>query len=112
MNRHARDNEDSKTTLLGCRHSSVIKELMKQFANNFSLLVSKKKKGWKCKAPHKEEILKNGVLLIFLNNKEAKDATSLREEDKDEMLVITERDIQEFKDTWTMYWMCSYSTLS
>jgi hypothetical protein len=43
--------------------------------------------------------LKNGVFLIFLNDKEAKDATSLREEDKDEMLIIIERDIQEFKDT-------------
>jgi hypothetical protein len=28
------------------------------------------------------------------------------------MLVVTEKDIQELKNTWTMYWMCPYSTLS
>jgi hypothetical protein len=33
--------------------------------------------------------LKNGVLLIVLNDEETRDATSLREEDKDEMLVVT-----------------------
>jgi hypothetical protein len=42
--------------------------------------------------------LKNGVILIVLSNNEAKDATSLSEEDKDEMLVVIEKDIQEFKN--------------
>ncbi len=57
-----------------------------------------RKKNQKCKAPCKEENLKNGVILIVLSNNEAKDATSLSEEDKDEMLVVIEKDIQEFKN--------------
>jgi hypothetical protein len=43
-----------------------------------------------------EEILKNCVLLIVLSNEEAKDATSLKEEDKDEMPFVIVRDIQKF----------------
>jgi hypothetical protein len=38
---------------------------------------------------NKEEILKNGLLLIVLSDKEVHDATSLSEEDKDEMLIVT-----------------------
>jgi hypothetical protein len=38
-----------------------------------------------------------------LNDDDAKDATSLSEEDKDEMLVVTKRDIQELKDRQTIY---------
>ncbi len=87
MNRHVRDSED--ITLLGCRHSSTIEELTKQFANNFNLPASKKKKGQKCKSLNKEEIMKNGILLIVLSDKEVEDATSLCEEDKDEMLIVT-----------------------
>lgn len=55
--------------------------------------------------------LENGVILIVLSNDETKDATSLSEENKDEMLVMIERDIQEFKYRRTIYWMCAYSTL-
>ncbi len=62
VNRHARDSEDNKTTLSRCKHLNVIKELIEQFVKNFSILASKNKKGGNCKAPHKEEILKNGVL--------------------------------------------------
>jgi hypothetical protein len=57
----------------------------------------------KCKAPHKEEILKNGVVLIVLSDEETKDATSFSEKDEDEMPIVTKRDIQEYKDTQTMY---------
>jgi hypothetical protein len=52
---------------------------------------------------HKEEILKNGVFLIVSSDKEAKDATSFCEEDKDKMPIVIEKDIQEFKYTQTMY---------
>jgi len=41
VNRHTGDSEE--ISLLGCRHSSIIEELMKQFTNNFNLLASKKK---------------------------------------------------------------------
>ncbi len=41
--------------------------------------------------------MKNGVLLIILNDDEVEDATSLSEEDKDKMLVMIEMDIQELK---------------
>ncbi len=52
VNRHTRNNED--ITLLRCRHSSTIEKLTKQFANNFNLHASKKKKSQNCKAPNKE----------------------------------------------------------
>jgi hypothetical protein len=47
----------------------------------------------------KEEILTNGVLSIVLSNKEMEDVTSFIEENEDEMPVMIERDIQDFKDT-------------
>jgi hypothetical protein len=28
------------------------------------------------------------------------------------MHIVIERDIQKFKDTWTMYWICPYLSLS
>jgi hypothetical protein len=42
--------------------------------------------------------LKNGALLIVLSDDKAKDVTSLSEEDRDKMLVVTKRNIQELKD--------------
>jgi hypothetical protein len=96
---HARDNENNITIMSRCKHSSATKDLMKQFANNFNLLASKKKKNWKCKAPHKEEILTNNVLLFVLNNEETNDAISFSEKYKDKMPIVTKKDIQEFKDT-------------
>ncbi len=45
VNRHARDNKNNKTTLSKCRHLNAIKELMKQFTENYSLLASKERKG-------------------------------------------------------------------
>jgi len=59
---------------------------MEQFANNFSLPTSKKKNGRKCKALHKEEISKNGILLIVLSDEEAKDVTSLSKENEDNIV--------------------------
>ncbi len=59
----------------------------------------------------KEEILKNGLLLIDLSDEEVEDATSINKENEDKMLVVTEKDIQKFKGKWMMYWMCPYSTL-
>ncbi len=85
---------------------------MEQFVDNFSLFASKEKKSWKCKTWHKEEILKYGVLLIVLRDYGVEDAISFSEENEDEMLVVIEREIQEFKNTQTMYLMCPYSTLS
>jgi hypothetical protein len=100
----ARDIENNITTMSGCKHSSAIEDLTKQFADNFSLLASKeKKKGWKCKAPRREEILTNGVLLIVLSNEEIEDVISFSEEDEDKMPIMTKKDIQEFKDTRMMY---------
>jgi peroxiredoxin len=76
----------------------IIKDLTKQFANNFNLLHSKEKKGHKYNATHKEETMTNGVVLNVLSNEETKDATSFSEEDEEEILIVTERDIHEFKD--------------
>jgi hypothetical protein len=41
--------------------------------------------------------LENGIILIVLNDDEIEDATSLNEENKDEILVMIEKDIQESK---------------
>jgi hypothetical protein len=41
--------------------------------------------------------LKNGVLLIVLNNEEVKDATSLSIEDEDEMVVVVEMTFKSLK---------------
>jgi len=46
--------------------------------------------------------LENGVLLIVFSGKEPKDATSLIEKDEDEMLIVIEKNIQEFKDKQTI----------
>jgi len=40
----------------------------------------------------------NGVVLNVLSDEETKDATSFSEEDEEEILNVTKRDIQEFKD--------------
>ncbi len=98
VNRHVRDSEDNKTTLSRCKHSSTMKEVMEQFINNFNLHASKEKKSLKCNASNQKEILKNGALLIVLSDDKAKDVTSLSEEDRDKMLVVTKRNIQELKD--------------
>jgi hypothetical protein len=99
MNRRARDSENNIITMSGCKHSSSIENLMEQFVDNFTFLVSKEKKGWKCKAPHKEEILTNDVLLILLSNEETKGVISFSEEDKDKMPIMSKKDIQEFENT-------------
>jgi hypothetical protein len=40
----AKDNGESITNTLWCRHSSVVKHLIKQFVDNFNLNVFKEKK--------------------------------------------------------------------
>lgn len=55
VNWHIKDNEDSKTNLLGCRHLSIMEKLMEQFVDNFSLRASKQKKSKKCNAPHQKK---------------------------------------------------------
>jgi hypothetical protein len=99
VNRHAKDSEDKMTTMLGCRHLNAIDDLTKQFANNFTLLASKEKNGQKCTTMHKEKIMTNGVVLIVLSDKGIKDVTSYSEEEENEMPIMTDKDIQEFKDT-------------
>jgi hypothetical protein len=39
-----RDNGESITSMLGCRHSNVVEHLIEQFADNFSLNVFNEKK--------------------------------------------------------------------
>ncbi len=41
---HAKDSGNNITTMLGCKHSSAIEDLTKQFVDNFSFFASKKKK--------------------------------------------------------------------
>ncbi len=43
VNRHVKNSEDNKTTLLGCKDSSIMEELIEQFTDNFKLLASKEK---------------------------------------------------------------------
>ncbi len=81
VNRHVRNIEDKMTTMWRCMHSSTIDDSMEQLANNFNLFISKEKNGRKCKAAHKEEIMRNGVVLIILSDKGIEDATSCNEEE-------------------------------
>jgi hypothetical protein len=55
VNEHARDSDENMITMSGCRHSNAVKDLTKQFANNFNLFPSKAKKGWKYKTMHEEK---------------------------------------------------------
>jgi hypothetical protein len=45
----------------------------------------------------------NGVVLNTLSDEETKDAKSFSEEDEEEILVVIERDIHEFKYRQMMY---------
>jgi hypothetical protein len=56
-----------------------------------NLFISKNKKGRKCKAVHKEEIMTNGVVLIVLSNKGTKDVTFCNEKKEVEMPIVTKR---------------------
>ncbi len=42
MNRCAKDSENNIITMSGCKHSSSIENLMEQFVDNFTFLVSKR----------------------------------------------------------------------
>jgi hypothetical protein len=52
---------------------------------------------------HNEETMTNGVVLNVLNKKEIEDAKSFSEEYEEEIFVMIERDIREFKDRQMMY---------
>jgi hypothetical protein len=67
----------------------TIEDLIEQFADNFNLFHSKKKRGWKYNAMHKEKTMTNGVVLNILNDEETKDAKSFSEEDEEEILIMT-----------------------
>jgi len=78
--------------------------LIEQFTNNFSLNVFKKKKVPKSKIMEKDELLIDGVVLIVLSDEfEIEDVATSNEEDEYEMAIVTDCDIQEFKETQTMY---------
>jgi len=64
------------TTMSRCKNLNIIKDLTKQFANNFSFSPSEEKRGQKCKIGHEEKILRNGVLLIVLSDKKNKRCNS------------------------------------
>ncbi len=54
----------------------------------------------------------NGFVLNALSDKETEDARSFNEENEKEILIMIEKDIQEFKNKHTMYWISQYSSLS
>ncbi len=83
--------------------TTTIEDLTEQFANNFNLLHSKERKGWKYNATCKEETMTNGVILNVLSDEETEDANSFNEKDEKEILVMIDKDIQEFKDKQMMY---------
>lgn len=86
------------TTMSGCKNLNIIKDLTKQFANNFSFSPSEEKKGQKCKIGHEEKILRNGVLLIVLSDKKNKRCNSFSwRRWTYEMPIVIKKDIQEFK---------------
>jgi len=90
--------------MLKCKHLSVVGHLIKQFANNFNLHVSKEKKIAKSRIMEKDELFTNDVVLIVLNDEfETDDGLACNEENEYEMPIVTNYDIQEFKKTQTMY---------
>jgi hypothetical protein len=92
----AKDNGESITSTLGCRHLSVIEYLIEQFIDNFSN-VSKEKKVTKSKTMEKDELLINGMVLIVLSNKfKTKDGLACNEKDEYEMAIVVDCNIQEF----------------
>ncbi len=93
VERPAKDSEE-RTTI-------AIENLMKQFVDNFSIFHSKERKGHKYNAVHKEKTMTNGVILNVLSGEETENAISFNEEDEEKILVVIEKDIQEFKDKQT-----------
>jgi uncharacterized ubiquitin-like protein YukD len=97
----AKDNGESITSMLRCRHSNGIKHLIEQFANKFSFNVYK---GCEIKIMEKDELLANGVVLIILSDEfETKNGLACSEKDEYEMAIVIDHDIQKFKKTQTMY---------
>lgn len=56
---------------------TLIKNLTKQFANNFSFFHSKERNGQNYNATNKEKTMTNGIVLNVLNDEKIKDAKSL-----------------------------------
>ncbi len=54
----------------------------------------------------------NGVVLNTSSDEETEDAKSFSEEDEEEILIVIERDIHEFKYRQMMYWIFPYLSLS
>ncbi len=54
----------------------------------------------------------NGVVLNTSSDEETGDAKSFSEEDEEEILIVIERDIHEFKYRQMMYWIFPYLSLS
>ncbi len=54
----------------------------------------------------KDELLIDGVVLIVLSDEfEIEDVATSNEKDEYEMAIVTDCDIQEFKESQTMYWI-------
>jgi hypothetical protein len=54
----------------------------------------------------KDELFTNGVVLIVLNDEsKIEDALTWSEKDNYKMAIMTDYDIQEFKETQIMYWI-------
>jgi membrane carboxypeptidase/penicillin-binding protein PbpC len=82
VNRHAINSEDRKKTLSRCKHLSTIKELMEQFANNFNLPASNKKK-----VKNAKHCTRKRSFLIVLSDEEVEDVTSLNKKNKDKIVT-------------------------
>jgi hypothetical protein len=94
----AKNNRESTTSTLGCRHSSVVEHLVKQFVDNFSLNVFKEKEVAKLKTIEKDKLLKNSVVLIVLSDEsKSEDGRAYSEENEYKMVITTDCNIQEFK---------------
>jgi hypothetical protein len=103
VNRHARDSEEIMINMSEMQVFEHNQKMMEHFVDISIFFLLKRKKGRKCKTMHKQEMLTNGAFLIVLSNKKVEDVTFFSDEDDDEMHIVIERDIQKFKDTWTMY---------
>ncbi len=73
-----------------------MKNLMKNFSDNFNLHTLKKNKNEREVKGNEKTLLKEGVFIIVINDEEEEETIEL------ETLIMTEIDIQEFKARATM----------
>ncbi len=85
-------------------HTSYNQRLDGTICRQFQSFSFQRQEWWKiqCNAQRRNHMT-NGFVLNALSDKETEDARSFNEENEKEILIMIEKDIQEFKNKHTMY---------